>query len=581
MAAASSSPVPLFCLDLANQCLWRNQHAIALTPKAFTVLHHLVEHPGQLVTKEELLDAAWPGVYVSDAALKVCIRRLRQALGDLSRPPQYIETVHWRGYRLLAPIPILPVVTGQHSETNGAALSTQSSVLTPQHFLLVGREAESAQLEHCLTKVSQGYRQTVFLTGAAGLGKTALIDAFLAKAGQSQALHIARSQCVEHSGAGEAYLPILEALTRLCRATGEQAISALQQHAPVWLAQLPALLGTAERKRLRREVQGLSREHMLRELAEALESLAADIPLLLVVEDLHWSDYATLDLLALLARRREPARLLIIGEYRPEELPRQEHPLKNLKHDVHAHRQGEELALTPLSVAAISSYLAVRFPEHLLPELLAPLLHRQTGGHPLFLTNLVDHLVERGWIAKHGAWKLDGTLDDVQTEVPPNLQHIIAAQIDRLTPEQQRILEVASVAGVEFSAAAVAAATEEDIIAVETCCEDLARRGQFLRPQGVSEWPDGTVAARYQFLHALYQQAWYERVTAGRRVQLHRRLGERGELAYGARSMEIAAELALHFEQGRDQQRARQYREAAIEHALLNGNAESSSNGSR
>lgn len=576
MGAELSVSVPSLRLDLANQCLWREEHAIALTPKAFTVLRHLMEHPGQLVTKEDLLDAAWPGVYVSDAALKVCIRRLRQALGDLSRPSRYIETVHWRGYRLLAPIPISPVVNNQQSvtdsqksEANGSSFSTHHSVLSTQHSLLVGREVELQQLSHCLARVAQGQRQTLFITGPPGIGKTTLIDTFLAQAAQSQSLRVARSQCVEHYGTGESYLPLLEALTRLCQAAGgEQAIAALQQHAPVWLAQLPSLLEPAERKRLRREVQSLSREHMIRELVEALEFLAADIPLLLVLEDLHWSDYPTLDLLALLARRREPARLFIIAEYRPEELPQQEHPLKNLKHDVHAHRQGEELAIAPLSLEAISAYLAARFPEHALPAALAAMLHRQTGGHPLFLDSMVDHLVARGWIVNQRTWELDRTLDDLQTEVPPNIRQIIAAQIDRLAPEQQRILEVASVAGVEFSAAAVAAAAEEDIVQIETCCEELARRGQFLRTQGAGEWPDGTVATRYEFLHSLYRQAWYERVTAGRRVQLHRRLGERGELAYGERSTEIAAELAVHFEYGRDQHRALQYRQAAAENAM-------------
>src|SRR5207244_2904551 len=115
----------------------------------------------------------------------------------------------------------------------------------------------------------------------------------------------------------------------------------------------------------------------------------------------------------------------------------------------------------------------------------------------------------------------------------------------RLSPEDWRVvLEVASVAGAEFSAAAVAAGSEAEVAEVEERCAGLARREQFLRATGVSEWPDGTVAARYGFIHALYQEVLYERVTAGRRVGLHRRLGERLEGAYGARAAEIAAELA-------------------------------------
>src|SRR5712691_1317968 len=129
------SPMP-FRLDSANQTLWRGSQAIPLTPKAFTVLRYLMARPGQLVTKEELLNAAWPGIYVSDAALKVCIRRLRQALGDLSHPPQYIETMHWRGYRFIGKIalsdPSLPTDRGQQPETKSqkseARSQKQSSV---------------------------------------------------------------------------------------------------------------------------------------------------------------------------------------------------------------------------------------------------------------------------------------------------------------------------------------------------------------------------------------------------------------------------------------------------------------------
>src|SRR5437667_10181520 len=95
----ASSPNP-FRLDSTNQTLWHGAQAIPLTPKAFTVLRYLMVRPGQLVTKEELLNAAWPSIYVSDAALKVCIRRIRQALGDLSHPPQYIEIVYCRGFRI-------------------------------------------------------------------------------------------------------------------------------------------------------------------------------------------------------------------------------------------------------------------------------------------------------------------------------------------------------------------------------------------------------------------------------------------------------------------------------------------------
>src|SRR5262249_29469524 len=152
--------------------------------------------------------------------------------------------------------------------------------------------------------------------GEPGIGKTTLVDAFLAQAEQDR-VWTARGQCVEQYGAVEAYLPVLEAVGQLCRRPdAAPAIEVLGRYAPTWLAQMPGLLGDGEFARMQQRAQGGTRERMLRELAEAVESLTADTPLVLVLEDLHWSDYSTLDLVSLLAQRRQPARLLLLATYR-------------------------------------------------------------------------------------------------------------------------------------------------------------------------------------------------------------------------------------------------------------------------
>jgi len=181
----------------------------------------------------------------------------------------------------------------------------------------VGREAELAQLHEWLEQALSGERQMVFVTGEPGIGKTAVVDAFLALLAGNPNLWIGRGQCVAHYGAGEAYLPVLEALGRLGRvAGGERLIALLGRYAPAWLAQLPTLVGEAELDALQRKVQGVPRERMLREMAEAVEVLTAEMPVVLVLEDLQWSDTATLDWLAAVAQRREAARLLVIATYR-------------------------------------------------------------------------------------------------------------------------------------------------------------------------------------------------------------------------------------------------------------------------
>src|SRR5262249_22802820 len=123
-------------------------------------------------------------------------------------------------------------------------------------------------------------------------------------------------------------------------------------------------------------------------------------------------------------------------------------------------------------------------------------------------------------------------------------------------------------AGTEFSALAVAAGAEETIEQMEVRCEGLVRRGQFLHASGTETVSDGTLTGRCGFLHALYQSVVYERAGAIRRIRLHRRIGEREEAAYGERAREVAAELAMHFERGRDYPRAILYLQQAGENAI-------------
>jgi hypothetical protein len=137
-----------------------------------------------------------------------------------------------------------------------------------------------------------------------------------------------------------------------------------------------------------------------------------------------------------------------------------------------------------------------------------------------------------------------------------------------LTREQQRTLESASVVGREFSAAAAAAGIDEGLRVVESRCADLARRGQFLMATGIEAWPDGTIAERYRFVHALYQHVVYERLSPGWRAQLHGRIGARAEVGYRERAGERAAELARHFREAREGPRAVAYLRQAAENAL-------------
>jgi adenylate cyclase len=308
---------------------------------------------------------------------------------------------------------------------------------------------------------------------------------------------------------------------------------------------------------------------MLREMNEGLEVLTAQTPFVLVLEDLQWSDPSTLALIAVLARRQAHARLLVLGTYRPEEGLAEGRPLRGLMQELRGHGQCHDLGVSLLEKADVEGYLAKRFPASVLPERLAPVLYQLTEGNPLFLVTLVNDWVDRTILLQtEGIWTLQKDLDALTANVPDNLRHLLSKQSDRLTQREQSLLEVGSVAGLEFSAATVAAAATVEVVEVERSCQGLADRQLFLRPAGISEWPDGTVAACYGFRHALYQYLWNERVTPSQRQRLHQQIGERLESAYEERVGEIAAELAVHFEQGRDYQRTLRYLQQAAQNAL-------------
>src|SRR5262249_47814599 len=277
-----------------------------------------------------------------------------------------------------------------------------------------------------------------------------------------------------------------------------------------------------------------------------------------------------LEWLAFVARRQERARVLVIGTYRPVEMLTDGHPLKRVTQELFAHHLGKELPLSRLSEADVIAYLALRFPEGVLPTRLGQVLYQRTGGNPLFLASMVQDLISRGVLlqGQDERWAFQGTVAELGTWTPESVRHLLARQRERLLPDAQRVLEAASLAGLEFSAATVAAALEVTVTQVEAQCGRLAEQQQFLRHAGISEWPDGTRAARYGFLHALYQEFWHERVSVGNQQQWHLRMGERQEVGDGRRANEIAVELALHFAEGREYRKAIHYLHQAGENAV-------------
>ena len=563
-----------FRLDLPNQQLWGGAEPVRLRPKTFAVLRYLVEHAGRLVTRDDLVRAVWPDTRGAEKGPKRCILELRTALGDRADDPQFIETVGRLGYRLIAPL--ATTAPARSPETQGHSLGVPEPSTRPPVPNLVGRELQLAKLHRWLEETLSGQRRVVFVTGEPGIGKTSVVETFLhqVETGRRPRLEaddpwVGCGQCIEHYGEGEAYLPVLEALGPLAARPGNTVLlDLLRRYAPSWLAQLPSLVSEAELETLQHRMQGATPQRMLREIANVISALTARVPLILVIEDLHWSDYSTLDFLSSVTQGRDPARLLLIATYRSTDMA-SHHPLRPVTQELLSHGQARELPLAGITSTAVEQYLDTRFPQHLFPANFAPLLHLWTEGNPLFLVNLVEDLVAQELLSqKGGLWTLRIPAETIVARVPENSRRLIEKQMARLAPEIQPLLEAASIAGAEFAAELVASALGADAERIEERCEELARHELFLRRVGMEEWPDGTRTASYGFRHTVYQQLWSERVPTQRRQRFHLRIGERQEQSYGSRAGEIAAELAIHFGEGRDYRRAARYHHRAAENAL-------------
>jgi DNA-binding winged helix-turn-helix (wHTH) protein/tetratricopeptide (TPR) repeat protein len=557
-----------FRLDPLNAQLWRGEHQINLRRKTFDVLLYLLDHPDQLVTKQTLLDAVWPGVTVSDSMPAVCVKELRKTLGDEAKIPRFIETVHGRGYRFVAKVACV---------TPAEAARKAAASVTANRPIMVGRENELARMRSYYSQVLEGQRKVVFIAGEAGIGKTAFARAFLDSIAEEGGARLGRGQCIEQYGAGEPFMPVLEALTRLGQdAGGERTVELLSSFAPTWLVQMSALLTPEQSARLHAQNQGVTQQRMLREMAQALEALTAEAPLVLLIEDLHWSDFSTLELISAVARRSEAARVLILGTYRPVEMLAHDHPLRTMKQELELHRYCEELRLKLLNEEDVRGYLTRRFSTNGSQRFAraASAIHKRTDGNPLFMVNVVDYLADAGILAtsrEAGPAEPARILLADHIEVPRSVRQMIERNLERLKPEEQAVLEGASVAGVEFSAVTVAAGLERPRSEVEACCAGLSRREQFVVGKDPIARPDGTVATNFRFLHALYQEVLYERVPIGKRAEIHLRLAETEEAAYGERASEIAAQLAHHFGRGGSSEKAIEYLSRAGEHAASNG----------
>jgi DNA-binding winged helix-turn-helix (wHTH) protein/tetratricopeptide (TPR) repeat protein len=547
-------------LDTARLEVRRVGAVLPVEPQVFEVLAYLVEHRDRVVPKEELLDNIWGDRFVSESALTSRIKAARRLIGDDGSQQRLIRTVYGRGYRFVATI--------AGSDTPGAtrhsAVADRANQSRPG-WLTVGRGRELDHLRTVVDAARQGERRIVFISGAAGIGKTTLVERLVGEITDADAA-VGFGQCVEHRGAGEAYLPVFEAVQQLCTSpTATNVVEHVVERAPTWVHQMPGLVPASRAADGQLAAIGASPDRMLRELLEALQAAAGDAFVVLVLEDLHWSDGSTLDLLEAIAMDRRQCRLLVVTTHRSG--GPQSRTVHALAVGLRLRNRAELVTLDALTEADVRELLVGRLgcPA---PGELAALLHTRTGGIPLFAERLLESwLDERLIVPAEDGVRLMTDLETLAAGVPDNVRQLIEHRFERLQPEEQAILAAASVAGREFAAAEVAAATQRTEDDVEAQLADLGRRGVFVQPRGERTWPDNTVTSRFAFEHDLHRDVLYDRIGPKQTATLHRAIADRLEQVFGCDGSS-AATLAAHCIAAADAARAVRYCTLAAEHQM-------------
>ncbi len=436
----------------------------------------------------------------------------------------------------------------------------------------VGREPEREQMRHAYEQASNGQGRIVTVLGEPGIGKTILVEDFLAELNQQpERPFIVRGRCSERLAGAEAYLPVLEALDNLLhRSTWSSVHSLVKTVAPTWYVQVAHTAASHDSvARVREEAPAASQERMKRELGTLLLEASRLRPFVLFLDDLHWADVSTVDVLNYLAGRLDQMRVLILATYRPADMTLGQHPFLAIRDELSAHGALEEIRLGFLERRDVERYLAVMFPQHRFPATLADAIHAKTEGSPLFMADVVRYLRDSGsLVERDGTWTLARSEEEAFRELPASIRSMIARKIERLDDVDRKLLLAASVQGHEFDSTIVAEAVEMDPADVEDRLDALEHVHVFVKRVQEHELPDFTLSLRYQFVHVLYQNALYATLQPTRRASLSGRVGRSLVTHCRDEHTPIAGRLAALFEAARDFGTSAQYFLEGARHAV-------------
>jgi adenylate cyclase len=549
-----------FEADLSSGELRKHGIRIKLQVQPFQVLQALLEHPGEVVTREELQKRIWPADTFVDFehGLNNAVKKLRGALGDDAEKHRFIETHSKRGYRFIVTVePILDRAT-LSSRTFRAASS-----LLPAHSHLVGRAKENAELGAAFDSAAVGHSRLVCVSGEPGIGKTTLVHDFLSHLqANNTEFSLALGRCSQRLAGEEAYLPFLEALESLLHNNGGMARK-LRELAPSWYAQLfPPFEGNATDSALQAYARATTQERVKREFTAFVCEITRQNPLVLFFDDVHWTDPSTVDLLSHLATKFDSTRILVIVTYRPSELLLLKHPFVGVKRDLQARSLCRDIEVEFLTSGDVERYIGLEFLGNCFPLEFSELIHARTEGNPLFMVDLLRYLRDRKVVVKTNGdqqWRLARSLPDLSRVIPRSVGSVIEQKLEQLSERDREVLTAAAVQGYECDSAALARALEAENVEIEEILDRLERVHAFVKRVGEDELPSGAPTVRYRFVHMLYQNLLNTSLTPTRRVALSAALAHALEALYDGRRTTIASWLAFLFETALEPDRASDY----------------------
>jgi adenylate cyclase len=299
-----------------------------------------------------------------------------------------------------------------------------------------------------------------------------------------------------------------------------------------------------------------------------LEEASLTTPLVLFLDDLHWADDSTIDLLTYISAHFDSTRILLLATYRPEELQLHHEQFSQIALDLQARRRCQRIDLGFLSIEDVKAFVSLEFPENSFPDVFLKLIHARTEGNPFFMVEVLRYLRDKQVLFQsEGTWRLSEKLPDIERDLPQSVVGMVRRKIDVLTENDRKLLAAASVEGFEFDSAVVARTLAADAADIEERLDKLHRVHGLVQPIGEKDLPNGTIAATYRFVHFLYYDAFYSAIQPARKASWSAAAAQALLDLYRDHAPEIAAQIAFLFEAARDFAQAARYFSLAAENA--------------